>query len=260
MSDALRVALIQLELADGDPDRNLARATALIRGAAPADLYLLPELWSTGYAHAMWARSAECDTPRVIAALARLATERQGAIAGSLISHNAAGALVNRLWLTGPDGPIATYDKGHLFPPMREPELLAAGSERGQAALGGWPAALSICFDLRFPEQYRLDALDGAELFVVASEWPAERAETLRTLARARAIENQAYLALCNRTGVAADGTRFAGGSCIVAPDGSVVADLGEGEAVAIVQLDRSRVAAARSAPLLALRRRGLDY
>ncbi len=259
----MKVGLVQLEIADGAPQENLARATDLVARAPEADLYVLPELWSTGYAHALWAQSAEADTPAIIEALTRLARDRKAAIAGSLISRHAAGGgdLVNRLWLVHPDGRTATYDKGHLFAPMLEDRHLVAGSSRSRTTIGGWQAALSICYDLRFPEQYRLDALDGAELFVVVSEWPAERAATLRTLACARAMENQAYLVLCNRTGIAGDGTTFGGGSCVVAPDGCVTLDLGMEAGVGVATLDHAVLKRTRERlPLLTQRRAGLDW
>jgi omega-amidase len=261
VSDSLRIALVQMAVTDGQPTRNVERAIAAIEAAPAADLYLLPELWTTGYDHAGWPDAA-LGTPSVHDALQQLSARRRAAIGGSLIDRAGAG-LVNRFWLCYPDGrPPVTYDKGHLFAPMREDQHLVAGNRRVSATLDGWTAGLSLCFDLRFPEMYRLGALDGADLFLVASEWPAERAAALRTLALARAIENQAYLALVNRIGTAAtDGTVFGGGSMLVAPDGTVVADAGTaGENVVIGVADRSSVAKARTAlAVLPLRRPGLD-
>src|SRR5690606_41343263 len=151
------------------------------------------------------------------------------------------------------------YDKGHLFAPMGEARHLSPGSRRVVAPLAGWRAGLSICFDLRFPEMYRADALDGAELFLVVSAWPAVRAEAQRVLARARAIENQAFVVLCNRVGTAADGTRFDGGSVVVAPDGKIVADAGDAEGVTHATLDAEMIRAVRrQMPLLEIRRQVL--
>ena len=261
MSDTLRIALVQMAVTDGQPTRNLERAVAAIEAAPAADLYLLPELWTTGYQHAGWPDAAR-QTPAVHAAMQRLSTARRAAIGGSFIDRADSG-LVNRFWLCYPDGraPV-TYDKGHLFAPMREDQHLVPGDRRVSAALNGWTANLSLCFDLRFPEMYRLAAIGGADLFLVASEWPAERATALRTLAQARAIENQAYLALVNRIGRAdTDGTLFGGGSMLVAPDGTIVADAGTtAEGVVIGAADPARVTAARrSLAVLSLRRPGVD-
>ena len=258
----LRVALVQLAIRDGEPEANLEHATASIRSADSADLYVLPELWTTGYAHDTWARVADRETPAIVESLAGLAAERGAYIAGSMISRDERGALVNRLWLVPPTGaaPIH-YDKGHLFAPMGEDRYLSPGDRRVVAPICGWRAGLSICFDLRFPEMYRADALDRAELFLVVSEWPAVRAEAQRVLARARAIENQTFVVLCNRVGTATDGTRFDGGSIVVAPDGTVMADAGGDEGVVHATLDAEAIRAVRrQMPLLELRREGLDW
>jgi predicted amidohydrolase len=127
--------------------------------------------------------------------------------------------------------------------------------------LRDWRLGLSICFDLRFPEMYRLDALDGCRLFLVVSEWPGARAGILRTLAVARASENQAYLALCNRTGVAADGLTFDGGSAFIAPDGTVLAEVGTEERVLVRTLDPLQLDGTRGwVDLLRARRAGVDW
>ncbi|HEY0777989.1 MAG TPA: nitrilase-related carbon-nitrogen hydrolase, partial [Gemmatirosa sp.] len=235
-----------------------------------ADLYLLPELFTTGYAHDSWARAARDETPGAVAALQALADERGAWIGGSMIAETANGGLANRFHLAAPRdagaAPLVTYDKAHLFPPMGEPGRLTAGAVRVRSCIGrgaaAADAALSICFDLRYPEQYRLDAVDGASLFVCVAEWPHPRGETLRLLARARAAENQAWLALCNRVGPARDGTQFSGGSCVVAPDGSVVVDAGEAlDAVVVADVDVQAAHRARAGfAVLPLRVAGVDH
>lgn len=269
--EVLRVALVQLAVTDGDPADNLARAVALIRGAPEADLYLLPELFTTGYAHDVWARVAQNDTPGTIDTLQRLADERGAWIGGSVIAGTPHGGLANRFHLLTPQGrdipgpAPCTYDKAHLFPPMGEPGRLTGGTARVRACVGRGAAtadtALSICFDLRFPEHYRLDAIAGATLFACVAEWPHPRGDILRLLARARAAENQAWLALCNRVGPGADGTMFCGGSCVIAPDGRVVVDAREArDAVVVAAVDVQAAHRARAAfAVLPLRVAGVD-
>lgn len=260
MKKDLRVALVQMEVADGDPARNLAQAEQMIAGHAGADLYLLPELWTTGYVHAAWPALAKM-TPDVLKDLGRIAGDRRAVVGGTLISTNADGQLVNRFWLVGKNGVMGCYDKAHLFPPMGEPAHLAPGTSRSRVSLGPWTAALSICYDLRFPEMYRRDAVDGADLFLVPSEWPAERAGAMQALAVARAIENQAYVALTNRVGVAADGTSFRGGSLIIAPDGEIVTSAGGQAGVVVGTLAFDRIAVTRGQEAhFAGRRPGVDY
>jgi predicted amidohydrolase len=179
-----------------------------------------------------------------------------------MVSRDDEGRLVNRFWLFGPNGsPPITYDKAHLFEPMLEHRYLAPGCRRVRTTVGPFTASLTICFDLRFPEQYRLDATQGADLYLCVAEWPAERAEAMRLFARARAAENQAYLALCNRVGVARDGTRFGGASLVVAPDGSVVAEGGHSEEIVRAELDRAEITALRGRlKVLGARRANVDY
>lgn len=259
---SLRLGLVQLSINDGQPRRNLERAISLIDVSAPADLYLLPELWTTGFAHESWAGAARADTPIIIGELRDLSVERGAWIAGSMIVEDDTGRLRNRMHLFRPDGgdPV-TYDKAHLFAPMAEDRYLAPGTERVRTTIGPWTLSLSICFDLRFPEMYRLETLEGADLFIVAAEWPAARAEILRILARARAAENQAFLALCNRIGMGADGTYFGGGSALVAPDGRIVADAGTEEKIVVATIDHDLVLAIRrDFPVLTLRKEGVDW
>lgn len=267
----LRIALLQLAVTDGAVATNLARAERMLRALSPSatdatpDLVLLPELWTTGYVHDVWAHVADTETPRVAQRLAELSAELGVAIGGTMITRRDDSTLVNRFTITTPDGAApVVYDKSHLFAPMREPEFLTAGSSRVQtvvrrvrpaepAAMGftpmrSTPAALSICYDLRFPAMYRASAHDGAELFLVASAWPDPRGGALRTLATARAVENQAFLVLCNRAGAAADGTTFCGGSMVVAPSGELLLDLGREEGVGVAELPIQDVATVRSA------------
>lgn len=258
----MKAAIVQMEIRDGEPEANRRRATDLLAACGEVGLVLLPELWSTGYAHGAWAASAKEDTPRLCQWMAAQAHTRQATVAGSLVSFNEDGALVNRMWLFPPDGSApAFYDKAHLFRPLAEHEHLSPGRRRAQVPVGRFKAAPSICFDLRFPEQYRLDAADGADLFLVSAEWPHPRAEALRLLARARAVENQAYLLLSNRTGPAGDGTVFCGGSMIVSPEGEVLTEAGDGECIISAAITPERVHALRERfPVLPYRAAGVDF
>lgn len=258
----MRAAVVQMQVRDGEPEANRRRAAELLDSSPGAQAYLLPELWSTGYAHGSWATSAKDDTPRLCAWMAAQAHTRQAWVAGSLVSLDEGGGLVNRIWIFPPDGGAPDfYDKAHLFRPLAEHEHLRPGRRRVQTTVGGFKAAPSICFDLRFPEQYRRDVVDGADLFLVSAEWPHPRSEILRLLARARAAENQAYLLLSNRTGPALDGTVFCGGSAIISPEGEVLADAGEAEGVISADIAAERVHALRERfPVLPFRTAGVDF
>jgi omega-amidase len=257
----VRVALVQCSVDPAGPEVNRARAFTLLDAAPGADLYLLPELWSTGYYHDQWQDAAARSTPAIVDALSAWAIERNATVGGSLISLRDDGTLANRYWWLGSDGTRRWYDKVHLFAPLREVELLSAGDKPGRQRVHDWEVGQSTCYDLRFPEQYRRDALAGAGLFAVVSAWPDPRSEALRTLARARAIENQAWLALCNRPGPGEQGSMYCGGSMIVAPDGEIVCDAGRDEGVTVGVIDRTRFDAIRAAnPTLCRRVEGIDW
>lgn len=260
-SGPLRIGLVQLDVRDGDPNTNLARARQLVDDAKPADLYVLPELFTTGYAYDVWDEAAD-RAEEAVDVLRSMATNRHATVAAGMIARNDVASLVNRLWVVPPgNGPTTHYDKGHLFPPLQEDRRLAAGDRRVQVDVAGWRIGLSICFDLRFPEMYRRDALDGCHAFLVVSEWPAERAGVLRSLARARAAENQLFLALCNRTGTAQGDLRFGGGSAVIAPDGEPQLDAGRGEGIAHTLLHPAGLRDARAwIDLLDGRRPVLDW
>ena len=258
---AMLIALIQAAVDPRGPEINERRIFDLLDTASRADLCLLPELWSTGYHYDYWETAADRSTPAVLDALSRWAAVNNTTIGGSLISRTREGALANRFWWLAPDGTRCGYDKAHLFPPLREPEFLVPGATRARVSMREWQVAQSICYDLRFPEHYRRDALDGADLFAVVSAWPDPRCEALRTLARARAIENQTWLALCNRTGPGESGSTYCGGSMVVAPDGEIVCDAGRDEGIVSYRVDRQRLDSVRgSATTLSRRIQGIDF
>lgn len=262
IADSIAVAVVQMAVEDGRPDANRAVAFERLEAAASegARLLLLPELWTTGYDHARWPSVADEASPRVVDEMRRFSLDHDVVVGGTMIERLRSGGLVNRFRLCGPEGDLAVYDKVHLFAPMAEDRHLVAGGERAKAVVRGWRCGLSTCFDLRFPEMYRLDAVDGVEVFLVPAEWPAERAAVMRGLAWARAVENQAYLVLANRTGVARDGTRFGGGSLVVAPDGAVLAEAGPEEAVLRACLERDALGLRSRFPVLDRRVPGVDW
>ncbi|MBV9670559.1 MAG: hypothetical protein JOZ43_06355 [Acidobacteriales bacterium] len=252
----MQVTCLQLEIRDGDPKRNLEHALAMLHTAPESDVYLLPELFTTGYAHRTWESAAREHTPEAVAELERFARERDTSIVAGTIALNENGKLVNRLWHISPQR-RQHYDKIHLIAAFREPELLERGEKLCAAELHDLHVSFSVCFDLRFPELYRAAALDGAEAFFVISEWPAKRMNALLTLATARAMENQCFVVLCNRTGIAQDGTKFEGGSRIIDPEGDVIAQALAGEGLCSGEIDSSVVRSLREQfPVLQCSRR----
>jgi omega-amidase len=245
--EPVRVALVQMEIALGQPEVNRQRAVALVREAAQgADLVLLPEMWTTGYClPELSGHLADRDGEPTGAFLADLARECSIYLAGS-VAVERDGKVYNLATLYGPDGQLrAEYAKVHLVPMMDEPRYLTPGDQLALADMDGVAAGLAICYDLRFPELFRTLALRGAAVMLVLAEWPASRLHHWRTLVQARAIENQCYILACNRVG--SDGQNdFPGHSMIVDPWGTVLAEGGEDEAILRGHLDLAMVADVR--------------
>jgi predicted amidohydrolase len=270
---AMRVAIIQLGYDDEESTATrVERVAQLVRDLAGHDLVVLPELWQpTGFGYRRWAALAEPVDGPLVHAMAR-AARAAGVVlhAGSWIETNGAGPDGRGLWNTsmvfGPDGSLlATYRKVHRFGfGQGEPLLLEAGSGIVTVDLPrpatapespSVPTGLATCYDLRFPEQFRMLLDAGAELFVVPAAWPAARVEHWQLLGRARALENQSFMVQCNTAGTHA-GIEMGGRSQVVDPWGVVLAEAGTDEEVLSVEIDVDGVAAIREKfPVLGDRR-----
>jgi rfaE bifunctional protein nucleotidyltransferase chain/domain len=234
-----RAGFIQFDVIQGAWQENLATvrsAFAELR-PEPESLIVLPELWATGFAFDKLAELAEV-TPTVLTAMGEEARRYGIMIAGSLLEHDAEGdSFHNTLYLIGTGGVVGSYRKQQLFAPMGEDQYLKPGDcpLPVQTELG--LLAGLVCYDLRFPELALRQVGLGAKLIVVSAQWPEVRVDQWRTLLKARAIENQAFVVACNRSGSTGD-IRFAGSSAVIGPDGRVLAEAGDGPQSALVALD----------------------
>jgi omega-amidase len=254
----ITIALAQMAVVPGGPDANLRTAQALAIEAADrgADLLMLPELWLTGYD---LARAVELAAPLdegAFALMADLAQRHQIHVVGTSLAARPTGKPFNTAALYGPDGSrLGAYRKVHLWAPLGEVEHMSAGQEM---PVFDWPwgrVALAICYDLRFPELWRRFALSGAQLVLIPAEWPGRRIEHWRLFLRARAVENQFFVAGCNRAGADGDG-EYGGFSAAADPWGQVVTEGGPEPGLSFATLDLQEVNRARNLfPFLADRR-----
>lgn len=221
----LTISLAQFQIELGKPDANLSRLRDLLPEAARrgSQILLLPELWTTGYDLTNAAQLARVDRS-LLADISQLAAQYNMVISGSMLL-GADSKVFNTFVYQTPDGtePI-TYAKVHLFRLMDEHRWLAPGDHLQQVRATWGSAGLSICYDLRFPEMYRQYALAGVELFLISAEWPAARVSHWQTLLRARAIENQCFIAATNACRVTG-GETFGGRSAIISPWGDVLVE-----------------------------------
>ncbi len=248
MSSPLTISLVQMDCKLGDPERNFVHAAEAIAEAARrgSDLALLPELWSTAYAleaASMLASPLAHDPSGEgwFARLAALAAQHGLYVGGSMLEAKE-GRYYNCFALYGPDGALcAAYRKVHLFRLMDEEKYLAPGEQRVCLDLPWGKTGLAICYDLRFPELLRSYALTGARLLLIPAEWPHPRREHWRTLLRARAIENQCFVAACNRVGTTGSASFF-GASAVIDPWGETLVEAGEVETLLTVTIDTTLV------------------
>ena len=246
----LRVALGQMDIALGDPEANLRTVQALAAEAAGAgaELLLLPELWGSGYDLQRAEELADELHTGLFSAVSALARHHRLAIAGSLLEWDPVEQRAyNTATLYDADGmPRGRYRKMHRFGPMDEVRYLGAGDEAPVLSTDWGPAALAICYDLRFPELFRRYALEGARIMLLPSEWPVTRIEHWRTLMRARAIENQCFVVACNRIGRDRANT-FGGRSGVIDPLGVTLVEGGDGVELLYATLDLDAIDVVRS-------------
>jgi predicted amidohydrolase len=204
-----------------------------LRGA----LVITPEMAESGFS--MHPERA-CDGHSASFAQAQ-ATARGCFLLHGFVERHAAG-FRNVVALLDPSGrEQLRYAKNHLFSPAGEPRAYVAGDSIALASVGGLRLSTFICYDLRFPELWRLAALERAELLTLSACWPSVRQAHWRALAIARAIENQAFVLACNRVGQEPN-AHYTGGSLIVAPDGEVLAEAGSVREVLSAEVDPDRV------------------
>jgi predicted amidohydrolase len=262
----LRAAAVQLNSTD-EKSRNLEAAEHLVRAAAAdgAELVALPEKWNLlAGGEELLAGAEPLDGPSLGAARAWARELGIHLLAGS-VSESAGERAFNTSVLIAPDGSdLAVYRKIHMFDvdvggvAYRESEYEEPGEEIVIAEPDGMPAVgLTVCYDLRFPELYRILALRGARLLTVPSAFTlATGRDHWEVLLRARAIENQAFVLAADQVGEAAPHFSSFGHSAIVDPWGAVLAVAPDEECFVAAELDLPEQERIReSLPSLANRR-----
>jgi len=263
----LRVAAVQLN-SNADKDRNLATAERLVRAAAAdgAELVALPEKWNLLAAGEELRAGAEpLDGPSLSAARGWAKELGVHLLAGS-ISERTEGKAFNTSVLVGPGGEdLATYRKIHMFDveaggvSYRESEHEQPGAELVTAPVGELTVGMTVCYDLRFPELYRILALREAKLIAVPSAFTAATGrDHWEVLLRARAIEDQVFVLAPNQVGTAPPHYDSYGHSAIVDPWGTVLAVAPDEECFVAADLDLGAQRRTREQlPSLANRRPG---
>ena len=243
----MRIALAQTNILWEDKQANLVRAEEFVI-AADAEIVLFPEMSLTGFSMHTDVTAEYCGSPDVVQAcvqtgntqtmaeipqigwtieqVSSLARRHRKTIGIGWVKK-AEPLCENHYSIVTPDGKIAMdYAKIHPFSYGEEHAHFRGGEKLCTGRLGEFQAGLAICYDLRFPEQFRA-MVPETEIFIVPANWPAARAPHWKTLLAARAIENQCYVAGVNCCG-SMDDQYYSGDSGIYAPDGSLLAPVKE--------------------------------
>ncbi len=215
---ALKITLLQETLSWMDGEANLRHFDAQLAGLTGRDLIILPEMFTTGFA--MEAAKSSLPEAQEVEWLHQHARSTDALVGGSAAIQTEHGA-VNRFLLVEPDGTLHQYDKRHLFRMADEHHHYQPGEQRQVFEWRGWRILPQICYDLRFPVFSR--NRNDYDLALYVANWPAPRALHWQALLLARAIENQAYVAGCNRVGSDGNQHHYSGDSQIISPQGEIL-------------------------------------
>jgi len=240
---SLQLCLVQSDLVWEDIPANLARFDAWLGQVPPdTDVVILPEMFSTGFTNNAAAMAVPMDGAPVKWMLEH-AQKLDALIIGSMII-SVEGKYFNRLLAAFPDGRLLHYDKRHLFSLMQEQDHYQAGTEQLIFEFRDWKIFPLICYDLRFPVWCRNTEL--ADLMIFVANWPEKREEHWITLLKARAIENQCYVAGVNRIGLDDKANNFNGQSAVYDFWGKTAASAGNLPSLCHVTLSKAEIEAHR--------------
>ena len=244
----MKISLLQMDIEWASPSENIRRAEALMGKSDTSehtDLYVLPEMWATGFATDPEGVVEEENASVALEWMKLTARQRQCALSGSLAIRTADDTCRNRHYLVTPSE-VTIYDKRHLFSHGHEDRFFTPGQEAVVTEWQGWRLLLLTCYDLRFPVFSRYGRAGMYDAIVCVANWPEKRQTAWEVLTRARAIENQCYMVAVNRTG---DDPvcHYAGGSVVIDPTGRSIAVASDRETKLTVDLDIEKIRQMRS-------------
>lgn len=240
----LKLCLAQTDIVWEDKSANMHKAREILSEAAyqGAELVVFPELSLTGFS--MNSSLAEPPLGETAEFFAEN-TQKYGIAAafGFACAHD--GVITNRMCIADNGDITAEYDKIHPFSYGGECSVFSGGNQLCIADIHGVRTGLTICYDLRFPEIYQALSVECA-LILVAANWPDKRRMHWDTLLRARAVENQCYIAGCNRFGNGG-GLYYSGGSAVYSPGGEVISAADDRSSLVFAEIDSGECRRVRS-------------
>jgi predicted amidohydrolase len=217
----MNIALLQMNIVGNCPEENITHAEKLMAGHEHVDLFVLPEMWATGFVVQPEGIAEDEDEALSLQWMRKTSARRGCAICGSLAIRTCEGSYYNRHYFVTPDN-LFYYDKRHLFTHGKEHEAYRAGTAHTIVEWGGIRFLLQTCYDLRFPLWSRYGIAGLYDAIVYVASWPQSRRDAWEVLLRARAIENQCYVLGVNRVGDD-EACHYNGGSMVVDPRGRIV-------------------------------------
>ncbi len=242
----IRVCSAQLTSVWEDPKKTLAKAESMIQYAAgcDADIICFPEQFATGWdPHS--SENLQGPEGLIVSSLRRFAGGNNIAILGSFRESTSSGPKNTSIVIGKDGGILSSYSKIHLFSHAKENEFFVPGDEPGIFCMGSLRCGVAICYDLRFPELFRMYARKGVQAVFVPAAWPESRIHHWELFIQARAAENQMYIVGINTTGTTPV-DRYSGASMTADPAGAIIERAGDAEQLIFSDLFPSIVDEAR--------------
>ena len=235
----MKVTLLQTDIRWADARQNISEAMHLMDSQSESDLYVLPEMWSTGFATQPEGIAHDEADNIALQWMQQTADERHCAICGSVALRLPDGTFRNRQYFAdGRSHQLYHYDKHHLFTYGQEDRYYTPGNSHTIVSYEGFRMLLLTCYDLRFPCWSRYATDLEYDVMVLVANWPQARQAAWQLLTRARAIENQCYVVAVNRVGDDRFG-HYEGKSAVIDPLGRTLGQCRSHEQQALtVELD----------------------
>ncbi len=216
----MRLSVIQSDLAWESKSLNLNNLEKLLLPlTGKTDMVILPEMFNTGFSMNVSSLSEKADG-KTFRWMYDISHSEKFAVCGSYIVNE--GKLFYNRWVfVGPEGEYYCYDKRHTFSMGEEDQFISSGRSRLIFNFCGFRISPYICYDLRFPVWSR--NRKDTDLIIYSANWPKARRDVWNILLKARAIENQCFVAGSNRIGVDGNGITYSGDSSIIDPKGEIV-------------------------------------
>lgn len=216
----MKISFLQQDLAWEDKPENFSRFEAMIfSDISCPDIYIMPEMFNTGFS-VNPAPVSEPPASGTFRWMKETSARKGSAICGSYIVQED-NCYYNRFIFVSPEGESYHYNKRHLFSMGGEDKAFTPGTSRTIFSYKGVRILPLVCYDLRFPVWAR--NRNEYDLLIYSANWPVARRDVWMTLLKARALENQCYVAGANRIGTDATGADYFGGSMIITARGEVI-------------------------------------